>query len=55
VRVVPGDLFGPSGTGFVRLSCTADDGRLEEGINRIAEHLQGQRRAVRPPLATAVA
>jgi aspartate/methionine/tyrosine aminotransferase len=39
VRVAPGDLFGPSGTAFVRLSCTADDGRLEEGLNRIAEHL----------------
>jgi aspartate/methionine/tyrosine aminotransferase len=40
VRVTPGDLFGPSGTGFVRLSYAADDGRLEEGLNRLAEHLR---------------
>jgi aspartate/methionine/tyrosine aminotransferase len=42
VRVVPGDLFGPSGTSFVRISYAADDGRLEEGLNRIAEHVRGQ-------------
>ncbi len=42
VRVLPGDLFGPSGTNFVRISYAADDGRLEEGLNRIAEHVRGQ-------------
>jgi aspartate/methionine/tyrosine aminotransferase len=42
VRVAPGDLFGPAGTGFVRISCAADDGRLEEGLNRLAEHVRGQ-------------
>ena len=44
VRVAPGDLFGPSGTGFVRLSCAVEDGRLEEGLNRLAEHLKVQPR-----------
>jgi aspartate/methionine/tyrosine aminotransferase len=43
VRVLPGDLFGPSGKGFVRLSCVADEGRLEEGLNRIGELIKGQR------------
>jgi aspartate/methionine/tyrosine aminotransferase len=44
VRVTPGDLFGPSGKGFVRISYAADDGRLEEGLNRLAEHLKGSAR-----------
>jgi aspartate/methionine/tyrosine aminotransferase len=43
VRVVPGELFGPSGKGFVRLSCVADEGRLEEGLHRIAELVKGDR------------
>jgi aspartate/methionine/tyrosine aminotransferase len=43
VRVVPGDLFGPSGKGFVRLSYAADEGRLEEGLNRIADLVRGQK------------
>jgi aspartate/methionine/tyrosine aminotransferase len=46
VRVLPGDLFGPSGENFVRLGCVADEGRLEEGLNRIGELLQGQKPAV---------
>jgi aspartate/methionine/tyrosine aminotransferase len=40
VRVSPGDLFGPSGTGYIRLSCAVDDGRLQEGLNRLADYLQ---------------
>jgi aspartate/methionine/tyrosine aminotransferase len=40
VRVAPGDLFGPSGAGYIRISCAVDDGRLQEGLNRLAEHLQ---------------
>ncbi len=40
VRVTPGELFGPAGTGFVRLSCAVEDGRLEEGLNRLAEHVK---------------
>lgn len=35
VRVIPGDLFGPGGIGHVRLSLVAEDGRLQEGLNRI--------------------
>lgn len=37
VRVVPGDLFGPAGDGFVRLSLLADDGRLDAALERIGE------------------
>jgi aspartate/methionine/tyrosine aminotransferase len=36
VRVVPGDLFGPNGAGYVRISVAVEDGRLEEGLNRLA-------------------
>jgi aspartate/methionine/tyrosine aminotransferase len=43
VRVLPGDLFGPSGKSFIRLSCVADEGRLEEGLNRIGELLMEER------------
>jgi aspartate/methionine/tyrosine aminotransferase len=49
VRVVPGDLFGPGGAGYVRLSYAADDGRLQEGLNRLGEQvraLQGRRPAL---------
>ncbi len=45
VQVTAGDLFGPSGLGHVRISFAADDGRLREGLGRIAEFmgkLQGQ-------------
>jgi aspartate/methionine/tyrosine aminotransferase len=47
VRVAPGDLFGPSGSRHVRLSFVTDDGRLEEGLNRLAQLVQGQRRRAR--------
>jgi aspartate/methionine/tyrosine aminotransferase len=40
VRVTPGDLFGPSGAGYVRLSYAADDGRLHEGLARLAEFVE---------------
>jgi aspartate/methionine/tyrosine aminotransferase len=39
VRVTPGDLFGPGGAGHVRLSLAADDGRLREGLARLADHV----------------
>lgn len=39
VRVTPGDLFGPSGAGYVRISCAVEDGRLQEGLNRLADYL----------------
>ena len=41
VRLVPGDLFGPSGAGYVRLSYAVEDGRLQEGLHRIAGYMQG--------------
>ena len=37
VQVTSGVLFGPSGLGYVRISFAADDGRLREGLGRIAE------------------
>jgi aspartate/methionine/tyrosine aminotransferase len=40
VCVSPGDLFGPSGAGYIRISFATDDGRLQEGLDRLAEHLQ---------------
>ncbi len=36
VLVGPGSAFGPSGAGHVRISVAADDGRLREGLNRMA-------------------
>jgi aspartate/methionine/tyrosine aminotransferase len=42
VLVSPGDPFGPSGPGYVRLSYAAEDGRLREGLSRIAEFIRGQ-------------
>src|SRR5262249_19775338 len=41
VRLVPGGLFGPSGAGVVRLSYGVEDGRLQEGLHRIAGYVQG--------------
>jgi aspartate/methionine/tyrosine aminotransferase len=48
VRVAPGDLFGPSGAGFVRISCAVEDGRLEEGLNRLAEHVRPEKEQAIP-------
>jgi aspartate/methionine/tyrosine aminotransferase len=45
VRLTPGDLFGPGGRGHVRLSYAAEDGRLHEGLNRLAEFVHGLREA----------
>ena len=36
VVVTPGNGFGPSGEGYIRLSLTIDDASLEEGLDRIA-------------------
>ena len=47
VRVLPGDLFGPSGARFVRLSLLTDDGRLEKGLTRLGNLIQGERQRVR--------
>jgi aminotransferase len=35
VMVVPGETFGPSGTGCLRLALTVNEGRLEEALHRI--------------------
>jgi aspartate/methionine/tyrosine aminotransferase len=40
VLVLPGDLFGPSGPAHVRLSYATEDGRLREGLGRLAEFLR---------------
>ena len=41
VVVGPGDVFGPSGTSFVRISFAAEDGRLREGLSRLAMFMAG--------------
>jgi aspartate/methionine/tyrosine aminotransferase len=50
VLVAPGELFGPSGEGYVRLSYAADDGRLREGLTRLAD-LVRQLQGDAPPAA----
>ncbi|MBN9122082.1 MAG: pyridoxal phosphate-dependent aminotransferase [Planctomycetes bacterium] len=40
VLVGPGGAFGPSGAGHVRVSFAADDGRLREGLNRMAAFVE---------------
>ncbi len=39
VLVSPGSSYGPSGEGFVRLSLTVPDSRLEEAVGRISQTL----------------
>jgi aspartate/methionine/tyrosine aminotransferase len=39
VLVNPGHPFGPSGAKFVRVSFATDEGRVREGLNRLAEFL----------------
>jgi LL-diaminopimelate aminotransferase len=45
VVVSPGPSFGPSGEGFVRISLTVPDDRLEEAASRIASSLDVSTRA----------
>jgi LL-diaminopimelate aminotransferase len=45
VIISPGPSFGPSGKGFVRLSLTVTDERLEEAAGRIASSLRVESRA----------
>ncbi len=40
VAVVPGDAFGTSGEGFVRISYAYSIARLEEALNRIEEFVK---------------
>jgi aspartate/methionine/tyrosine aminotransferase len=56
VRVGPGCAFGPSGNEYVRISFAADDGRLREGLARLARFVEGLRDpkpAVPAPVAEA--
>jgi aspartate/methionine/tyrosine aminotransferase len=39
VLVNPGHVFGPSGESFVRISFATDEGRLREGLSRLAEFM----------------
>jgi len=50
VLVGPGCAFGPAGSNFVRLSYAAEDGRLREGLSRLARFVNGPTatRAVTP-------
>jgi aspartate/methionine/tyrosine aminotransferase len=40
VIVSPGAAYGPSGEGYVRLSLTVADERLEEAVRRIEERVR---------------
>ena len=42
VLVNPGRVFGPSGKSFVRVSYATDEGRLREGLNRLAEFIAAE-------------
>jgi len=50
VLVSPGELFGPSGTGHIRLSYAADDGRLREGLTRLTDFVRSLQGATVRPL-----
>ncbi|QJW99575.1 pyridoxal phosphate-dependent aminotransferase [Frigoriglobus tundricola] len=49
VLVGPGVAFGPSGAGHVRVSFAADDGRLREGLTRMAAFVSRLMAAPPPP------
>jgi len=48
VQVGPGCAFGPSGAGHIRISIVGDDGRLREGLSRLAAFVD---RLTKPVLA----
>jgi aspartate/methionine/tyrosine aminotransferase len=52
VLVGPGSAFGPGGAGFVRVSFAAEDGRLREGLKRLAAFVAGLRGQPAGPAAT---
>jgi aspartate/methionine/tyrosine aminotransferase len=54
VIVWPGDHFGPSGADYVRVSYAAEDGRLHQGLARLAEFVH-ERKAVQAELVRQVA
>jgi aspartate/methionine/tyrosine aminotransferase len=49
VLVGPGGAFGPSGAEHVRISFATDDGRLREGLNRMAAFVEGIKAPAEPP------
>ena len=51
VLVTPGDAFGPSGAGQVRLSYATEEGRLQEALNRLAGFVQNLRGEQQPDAA----
>ena len=51
VRVLPGTLCGPSGKRQVRLSFGGDEGRLEEGLNRLGDFVRQARIKARVAVA----
>jgi aspartate/methionine/tyrosine aminotransferase len=40
VLVWPGEYFGPSGLGYIRLSYATEEGRLREGLSRLADFVK---------------
>ena len=44
VLVGPGDVFGASGSKFIRISYAIEEGRLREGLSRIGEYVNELRR-----------
>jgi aspartate/methionine/tyrosine aminotransferase len=53
VQVLPGEFFGPSGAGHIRISYAGDEGRLREGLNRLAESMRELAAALPAPLRVA--
>jgi aspartate/methionine/tyrosine aminotransferase len=45
VLVTPGDFFGPNGARHIRVSYAVEDGRLREGLSRLAEFVRELRSA----------
>jgi aspartate/methionine/tyrosine aminotransferase len=52
VLVGPGCAYGPSGANFVRVSFAAEEGRLREGLNRLARFV-AELKGAETPVATA--
>ena len=48
VKVGPGYVYGPGGTGQVRIGFAGDDGRLREGLNRMAAFVTRLRNPAAP-------
>jgi aminotransferase len=48
VVVQPGDLFGPGGSDYLRLSVGIDEGRLREGLERFGQSGIGNRESGKP-------